>query len=337
MDSQSASLLWIVVVAALIFDFANGWNDSANAIATVVSTRVLRPLWAVLIAGVLNFAGAFISVKVAKTIGGGLVDPMIVTHHVVLAAMISGALWVTVCTFLGLPISGSHSLIGGVMGAVMAGHGFDALKMGGIRTILLALLVSPILGFVLAYVLQYLTYIFASRMSPARVRSVFSRLQLVSMGYMAIQHGQNDAQKVMGVITMALIAGGHWPGLEAGIPLWVKLACAVAMGLGTAAGGWRVIRTLGMKLAHLQPIHGFAAETGAGCVLQIAASFGVPVSTTHTITGSVMGVGAFKSFSAVKWGIGTKILYAWILTFPATILLAYGLVRLLDLAGRLLP
>ncbi|MBI2061076.1 MAG: inorganic phosphate transporter [Nitrospirae bacterium] len=307
MTPEFAPLLWIVILAALFFDFVNGWNDSANAIATIVSTRVLRPLWAVLIAGALNFIGALISVKVAKTIGGGLVDPTMVTHQVVLAAMVSGALWVTVCTLLGLPISGSHSLIGGVIGAVLAGHGSEALKMGGIRTVLLALLLSPILGFLLGYVLQYITYIAASRMSPARVRSVFSRLQLVSMGYMAIQHGQNDAQKVMGVITMALIAGGHWPGIDAGIPLWVKLICAMAMGIGTAAGGWRVIRTLGMKLAHLQPIHGFAAETAAGSVLQLAASFGVPVSTTHTITGSVMGVGAYKRLSAVKWGIGAKI------------------------------
>lgn len=332
MPTNFEPILWIVILAALFFDFANGWNDSANAIATIVSTRVLRPLWAVLIAGALNFLGAFISVKVAKTIGGGLVDPSLVTHHIVLAAMVSGALWVTICTLLGLPISGSHSLIGGLIGAVIAGQGVIALKMGGIRTVLLALFFSPILGFLLGYALQFVTYVFASRMSPARVRSWFSKLQLVSMGYMAIQHGQNDAQKVMGVITMALIAGGHWPGIEAGIPLWVKLACAIVMGVGTAAGGWRVIRTLGMKLAHLQPIHGFAAEAAAGSVLQLAASFGIPVSTTHTITGSVMGVGAYKRLSAVKWGIGAKILYAWLLTLPATIALAYGLVRAFDFA-----
>lgn len=323
--------LWLVIIAALLFDFVNGWNDSANAIATVVSTRVLRPITAVLIAAALNFVGALISVKVAKTIGGGLVDPTIISNEVVLAAMIGGTIWVAACTLLGLPISGSHSLIGGIIGAVIAGHGADALKMGGIKTVLVAMLLSPIIGFLLGYVLQFLTYIPASRMSPGRVRTTFSRLQLVSMGYMALQHGQNDAQKVMGVITMALIAGGLWPGIDAGIPLWVMIACATSMGLGTAVGGWRVIRTLGMRLAHLRPINGFAAETAAGTVLQVMASFGIPVSTTHTITGCIMGVGAFKGLASVKWAVGTKILYAWILTLPATIALSWTLVHTLHL------
>lgn len=316
-------MLVLVVTAALLFDFVNGWNDSANAIATVVSTRTLSPLTAVTMAAILNFLGALVSTKVAKTIGGGLVNPEIVTGDVVLASMLAATVWVAFCTTAHLPISGSHSLVGALVGAAAMRFGHEVVKVGGIWKVMVGLFLSPVLGFIGGYILLIIVYWIAYRMRPRTVNHTFKSLQMLSSGFMAYTHGMNDAQKVMGVITLALFSAGKIPDIT--VPKWVMLACATVMALGTAAGGWGVIRTLGMKLAHIRPIEGFAAETAGGLVLSVAASMGVPVSTTHTITGSIMGVGAAFRVKAVKWGIGTKIVYAWVFTLPMTALLAAGL------------
>ncbi len=311
-------MLLAVIVVALTFDFVNGWNDSANAIATVVSTRVLSPFTAIIYAAILNLFGALISERVAETIGGGLVDASAVTPSVILTAMIAAAGWVAWCTILGLPISGSHALIGGLIGATLVNSSmrWDCLQWSGINKVLVAMFVSPVVGFVGGFVLLVLIYWIANFMTRKTVLAVFKPLQILSSGFVALTHGMNDAQKVMGVITLALFTSGKINSIN--VPVWVKMLCALVMALGTAAGGWKVIRTLGTKLAHIRPVEGFAAETAAGLVLSFAAAIGVPVSTTHTITGSILGVGSAYRARAVKWGIGKKILYAWIFTLPVT-------------------
>ncbi|MEW6752575.1 MAG: inorganic phosphate transporter [Candidatus Latescibacterota bacterium] len=319
------TILVLVIVAALVFDFVNGWNDSANAIATVISTRVLSPLTAVLFAAVLNFVGALVSTRVAHTIGGGLVDPSVIQEYVILASMVAAAAWVALCTLWGLPISGSHSLIGGLVGSAAAIYGPTVLKAGGVAKVLVAMAVSPVLGLVIGFILQIAVYWLARTMTPATARRSFGVMQLFSSGFMAFTHGMNDAQKVMGVITLALFSAGLLS--QIAVPLWVMLLCATAMALGTAVGGQRVIKTLGMRLTHLRPAEGFAAETAAGLVLSVAAGMGVPVSTTHTITGSILGSGSAYRPRGVKWSIGQKIVYAWIFTLPATALLG-GLLAL---------
>jgi PiT family inorganic phosphate transporter len=334
------ALILLVVLVALFFDYCNGWNDSANAIATVVSTRVLKPWQAVLMNAVLNFVGALVSTAVAKTIAGKFVDEQMMTVAGVGAAMISASAWVTLCTWRGLPISGSHSLMGGIIGAALGtafsqGKGTEILKWEGISPAIAAMFISPLLGFGIAYLLLTATIwiSYKSKLKADLGRKVFSTLQLLSASMMAFQHGKNDAQKVMGVITLALITLPattlallpQWAAPVMGpggpeIPLWVVLACALAMAAGTAAGGWKVIRTLGTKLAHIRPVEGFAAESGAALVLEVAAEMGVPVSTTHTITGSILGVGCVRNPKSVKWGLGGKIFMAWVWTFPATII-----------------
>jgi PiT family inorganic phosphate transporter len=330
--ADTTVLIFAVVIAALLFDYTNGWNDSANAIATVVSTRVLSPGKAVLLAALLNFGGAFVSEEVAKTIGKGLVDPQFVTQTVVLASMLAAAIWVGLMTFLGMPISGSHSLIGSLVGAATMARGFEIVQVAGMRKVLLAMLLSPLLGLALGFLLMWGLVWLVRRWNPSRVQGMFGKAQLASVSWMAWEHGSNDAQKVMGVITLALVAGGFQVQGDHSVPLWVKIACATVMGLGTAAGGWRVIRTLGSGLIKIQPIHGFAAETAASVTLLTAAQMGVPVSTTHTITGSIMGVGATKRLSAVRWGLGGKILLAWVFTLPTTALLAALMYRVLQAA-----
>lgn len=327
---EPAWLIAAVVVAALLFDFTNGWNDAANAIATVVSTRVLSPLAAVGLSAALNVVGAFYSTKVAKTIGKGIVDPDGVTQAVVLAAMLAGIVWNAAMTVLGLPISASHALIGGLVGAAVAHAGWNVVQASGIRLVLVAMLVSPLLGLVGGWTLSTLLRAVFGGASPALVNAWFSRLQVLSASWMSFAHGTNDAQKVMGIITLALYAGGYIPSIE--VPRWVVVAAALAMGLGTLAGGWQVIRTLGMRLTHLRPVDGFAAETGAALVLMAMADRGVPVSTTHTITGSILGVGAAIRLRAVRWGIANKIVYAWVFTLPGTALMAALAYRLLALA-----
>lgn len=330
------TLVILAVVAGLIFDLTNGWNDSANAIATVVSTRVLTPLQALLMSATLNVIGALVSVKVAKMMGSGIVDlPVDLSSvSIVLSAMIGAAGWVTWCTLLGLPISCSHSLIGGLVGATVAIQGGDAVHWSGFNKILLALFISPAVGFVCAYVLLVISVWIARGATPRGGKKVFGVLQICSSCFMAFEHGKNDAQKVMGVIALALFTGGFLKDSGGAvitdpkalyIPLWVKVACAAAMGVGTAVGGWRVIHTIGSKLAKISTTEGFAAETGAGMVLEVAASLGVPVSTTHTITGGILGVGSAKGARAVKWGIGAKIFYAWVFTLPMCFVFAFAL------------
>ena len=315
-----SGMLLVVVVLAYLFDFSNGWHDSANAIATVVSTRVLSPLVAVLMAAVLNVAGAFMSTEVAKMVGQGIVDPSAISQLVVASALSGAILWNLVTLLMGLPSSSSHALIGGLVGSGLAHGGQEVVKLSGLRKVLEAMVLSPFFGFLMAFLLMVLISWVFFRTQRGVATKLFSRLQIVSAGFMAFSHGANDAQKAMGIITLALLSAGLIPTAE--VPMWVIVSCALAMGLGTAMGGWKIIRTLGMRVVKLEPVHGFAAETGAAVVLMTTAQIGLPVSTTHTITSSVMGVGAVKRLSAIRWGVTARILYAWVFTLPSTALLA---------------
>ena len=315
-------ILVLVVALALLFDFSNGWHDSANAIATVVSTHVLSPGQAVMLAAVLNIAGAFMSTAVAKMIGGGIVEASLINQFTVAAALLGAISWNIFTLILGLPTSSSHALIGGIIGAALAQSGWAAVKLSGLRAVLEALLLSPLLGFVLGYFFILAIYWSVFRIPRGIANTSFRRLQLVSSSLMAFSHGANDAQKAMGIVTLALVSAGQIDRMV--VPSWVILSCAVAMGLGTAAGGWRIIRTLGMRIIKMDPVHGFAAETSAALILLGTAHFGMPVSTTHTITSSIMGVGAVTRLSAVRWGVSLRIVYAWIFTLPGAGLVAYG-------------
>ena len=331
---SAAVVIVLVVIFALLFDLSNGWNDSANAIATVISTRVLRPWQAVIFGVVLNFVGALFSSEVARTVGQDIAAHPTMTAF--LAAVVIAPIWVTYCTWRGLPISCSHSLMGGLIGAVLASAGADALKAGGIRKIAFGVFTSPVIGFVLAYAIMLLVAWAFRRIRPSTASAVFGKLQLVSAGAMAFAHGTGDAQKAMGIITGALVAGGFLvlgEGDRMVIPLWVRLACATAMAAGTAVGGWAVIRTLGSRLAHLKPYQGFCAETAAAFTILFNTLGGVPISTTHSITGAIMGVGAARGIRAVKWGVGKKIVFAWVFTFPVCICSGALVWWLLDTLG----
>lgn len=316
---ELTGMLLVVVVLALLFDFSNGWHDSANAIATVVSTRVVSPFVAVMGAGVLNVAGAFMSTAVAKMVGSGIVNPALVTQEVVAAALAGAFLWNLFTLLLGLPTSSSHALIGGLVGAAVTHGGWTMVKWSGLRPVMEAMVLAPFFGFAIGLSLMaVISWVFFGVARSLATR-LFKRLQLVSACFMAFSHGSNDAQKAMGIITLALLSAGQIPSGE--VPFWVIGACAVAMGLGTALGGWQIVRTLGMGIVKLEPVHGFAAEAGAAAVLLVTANIGLPVSTTQTITTSVMGVGAIKRLSAVRWGLTTRILYAWVFTLPGSALL----------------
>lgn len=328
---ELAPLVLAVVIVALVFDFSNGWHDSANAIATVVSTRVLSPLQAVLMAAVLNFAGAFWGTAVAETIGRDIADPKLVDQPVILTALIAATSWNFFTQQRGLPSSSSHALIGGLVGAVVAAHGAHILKAEGLVKVLTALLVSPMAGFAVGAVMMVAIYRLFARASPTTVNGVFGKGQIASSALMAFSHGTNDAQKAMGIITLALISGGYLTSFD--VPTWVIAAAATAMALGTAMGGWKIIKTLGVGMYHMKPVNGFAAETAAAIVLLSAAHVGAPVSTTHTITSTIMGVGATRRLSAVRWGVAGKIVMAWIFTLPCTALLAAVLILLLRAAG----
>lgn len=322
-------LVILIVVLAILFDISNGWNDSANAIATVVSTRVLSPTMAVTLAAVMNILGAFLTTAVAKTIGTGVVNPeeiKDVVNIIVAAALFSGFIWNFAMTRLGLPVSASHALIGSLMGAAVAYGGISILNPDGLKKIFLALLFSPVLGIGVGYVLMKSILRVFGTLSPGAINKNFGRLQLLSAGFMAFSHGSNDAQKVMGIITIALFGGGYIQSLD--VPFWVVLICGLAMGLGTAVGGWKVIKTLGVNMLKLQPVHGFAAETSATIVIQGASLLGLPVSTTHVITSTILGVGATKRLSAVRWGVARKIVMAWIFTLPACIMFAWLLCKI---------
>lgn len=314
-------IIFLTIALAILFDISNGWNDSANAIATVVSTRVLSPAAAVLLAAGMNILGAFFSTAVAKTIGKGIVDPGAVIEVVVASALLGGFLWNGLMTRMGLPVSASHALIGSLMGAAVAYGGVGILNIKGLKAIFTSLLISPVIGLFIGYMFMKGLLRFVGHYSPGAINRHFGKLQIFSSAFMAFSHGSNDAQKVMGIITLSLVSGGFLSSVE--VPFWVVLVCAVAMGLGTALGGWRVIKTLGVHMLKLEPVHGFAAETSATAVILGAGLMGLPVSTTHIISTSIMGVGATKRFSAVRWGIAQKIIMAWVFTLPACALSAW--------------
>lgn len=321
--AEALPILIGLIALALIFDYINGMHDSANAIATVVSTRVLAPRTALLLAAVLNFGGAFISTAVAKTIGKDLVDPNMATNSIVASALLSAIFWNLLTWYYGIPSSSFHALIGGIIGAVVSTHGFGALRGDGVLKIIESLILSPLAGFFGGAIIM-IAIMWMFHKSPAgKVNRWFKHLQLVSASFMAFSHGSNDAQKAMGIITMAMVGLGFMSGgKDFHVPTWVVFLCALAMALGTAAGGWRIIKTMGVKMIRLAPVHGFAAETAASITILTATHFGLPVSTTHVISSSIMGVGTAKRASAVRWEIAGQMGVAWVLTIPCTALVA---------------
>ena len=348
-------LILVVLLIALVFEYINGFHDTANSIATTVSTRVLSPRQAVCLAACFNLLGAMVGVSVATTIGKGLVDTGFVTSYTILCALMAAVLWNLATWVLGLPSSSSHALIGGLCGATLASSGgkWNVIhwvitnpasgKLEGLwPKVVLPMFVSPLVGIIGGFLLMLLLVILLHRLTPYLIRVIFGRLQLVSASWMGFSHGTNDAQKTMGIIALILFTATN-DGVFADLPswlaflrtpqfhvaVWVKVACALTMAAGTAAGGWRIIRTMGHKIVRLQPIHGFAAETTAATIIQVASHFGIPLSTTHVISASILGVGATSRLSAVKWGIVGNILWAWTLTLPVTMLIAYLLQRLL--------
>jgi PiT family inorganic phosphate transporter len=323
--------LVLIIILAVLFDIANGWHDCANAIATVVSTKVLSPMTAVALAAGMNILGAFLTTAVAKTVGTGIADPKAVTDTVIIAALLSAILWNLITILMGLPVSSSHALFGGIAGAAVAHGGLGILNTSGIVKILTSLLISPIFGFAIGYLFMKLILSLFGRLSPGAISKYFGRLQILSSSFMAFGHGSNDAQKAMGIITMALFSAGKIDTME--VPKWVILICALAMGFGTLFGGWKIIKTLGVKMLKLEPIHGFAAETSSAAIIVATSHFGLPVSTTHVVSTAILGVGATKRLSAVRWGIAGKIVMAWILTLPACIGMAWGIEKLLAMIG----
>jgi inorganic phosphate transporter, PiT family len=324
----SLGLLAFIILIALAFDYINGFHDAANSIATVVSTRVLTPMQAVAWAAVFNFVAAFgFGVNVAKTVGKGVVDAAIVDHWVILGGLCGAIVWNLITWYYGIPSSSSHALIGGFAGAAVAKAGFGALLASGLIKIAVFIVLAPVLGLVLGFIFMTLTLLTFRNARPSRVDALFRRLQLVSAAFYSLGHGTNDAQKTMGIIAILLYSSGHL-GSEFYVPFWVVLAAHAAIGLGTLAGGWRIVKTMGMRLTKLRPVGGFCAEAAGAVMLIGTAVGGIPVSTTHTITGSIMGVGATQRLSAVRWGLAGRIVWAWILTIPLSALLA-GLTWLL--------
>jgi PiT family inorganic phosphate transporter len=318
-------LLVCVIILAAIFDFINGFHDTANAIATSVSTRVLSPKVAVSMSAVLNMVGALSGTAVAKTVGAGLVASAGVTQITVVSALLSAILWDVFTWYFGLPTSSSHAILSGLVGAAIATAGTGVIIQKGVVKIMIGLIVSPVVGLILGYLLMLLLIRIFRYSAPSLVSGLFSRSQIVSAAYMAFSHGNNDAQKTMGIITMALISYYKLPGFH--IPFWVILLCATAMAAGTAVGGWRVIKTLGVRLVNLRPINGFAAEASAATIIEIASRIGLPLSTTHIISSTIMGVGASRRLSAVRWGVGGNIVLAWIITLPACAALAWAICK----------
>lgn len=313
------TLLWVVVFLALAFDYINGFHDTANAIATSVSTRALEPQQAVYLAAVLNFLGALYSTGVAKTIGGDIVtSAAMVNEQVIVAALIGAIAWNLLTWWYGIPSSSSHAIIGGVMGAVIASKGVYALKMAGLQKIVLSLILSPLVALAFGYLMMILLLWIFGRNAPNVLNTGFRRMQLISASLMSFSHGSNDAQKAMGIITLALLSAGQIDVLE--VPLWVKLSCAAAMGCGTAVGGWKIIKTMGTKIFRMEPINGFAADLNSALVIFAATHFHLPVSTTHVVSGSIMGVGSAKRVTAVRWSVAQSMLMAWVLTIPLSAL-----------------
>lgn len=320
-------LLIIVVILALAFDFINGFHDAANAIATVVATNVLSARTAVIFGATLNFFGALLGTEVAATIGKGLVNQASVSMIIVLFTLISAIIWNLITWYKGLPTSSSHALIGSLLGATYFSVGSENITWDAVHAkVITPMLGSPLMGFVLGFLLMTLLVWMVYRVNAQKTNKIFGKLQLVSAGVMAVSHGHNDAQKSMGIIALALVA--YAPTNDFHVPLWVIISCAVMMGLGTLCGGWRIIRTMGTKMVKLKPIHGFAAETTAAGTIMMASEFGIPVSTTQIISSSIMGVGATKRLSSIKWGVVGNIVTAWVFTLPFTFLLAGGLISL---------
>ncbi|MSU36532.1 MAG: inorganic phosphate transporter [Pedosphaera sp.] len=361
------TLLLTVILVALVFEYINGFHDTANSIATVVSTKALTPRQAIVLAAITNLLGALVGTAVAKTISSGLVDAQYVTTQTIICALLGGIVWNLLTWWYGLASSSSHALVGGLCGAVLASaHGnWSALIWSKIKTgapwfkndgilykVVLPMVLSPTAGFLLGLFFMTLLYFLCRNWRPRTITAVFGKLQLASAAYMGFSHGSNDAQKTMGIIALTLVAATKtgvisdtpgWfhflytpeaaKGQSQEIALWIKLACALVMALGTAAGGWKIIKTIGQQLVKMQPIHGFAASTTGATVLMVAAHFGMPVSTTHAVTTSIMGVGCAKRFSALKFSVVEKILTAWILTLPATALLGYLFMRAVQILG----
>jgi inorganic phosphate transporter, PiT family len=319
---MSWQVLAFLVAIALAFDFMNGFHDAANAIATVVSTRVLKPHWAVVWAAFFNFLAYFVfGVAVAATVGKGIIDPQVVDHFVVFGALVGAIAWNVITWYYGIPSSSSHALIGGLAGAAVAKHGVSSLIGTGFLKTAVAIVLSPLLGFALGLALMFAVAWLFRRATPRRVDRWFRRLQLVSAGAYSLGHGGNDAQKTMGIIWMLLIAGQHvGPGDP--LPFWVAIACYSAIALGTLFGGWRIVKTMGQRITKLKPVGGFCAESGGAMTLFLATGLGVPVSTTHTITGAIVGVGSVQKLSAVRWGVAGNIVWAWVLTIPASAFIA---------------
>lgn len=316
-DGLSTTVILIIIIA-LFFDFVNGWNDAANSVATVVSTKVLTPIKAVGLAAFMNFIAFLIMPHaVALTIGKGIVDISIVTPTLILSTLLAAIFWGVFMTQFGLPISMSHTLIGGFMGAGIAAGGFQVLIMSGITKVLVFIVLAPIFGFVFSMLFSALLFRSIRKLRPSTINRVFGKLQLLSVSWYSLGHGANDALKTAGIISALLISVGYMD-INADIPAWVILSAYISIGLGTLIGGWKVIRTMGMKITKLRPVDGFSAETGGGVLLFITSIFGIPVSTTHVIAGSIMGVGATKRATSVRWGLARTIVGAWFLTIPAT-------------------
>ena len=355
------TLILIVILVALVFEFINGFHDTANSIATVIGTKVLSPRQAIVLAAITNLFGALAGTAVAATVGKGLVDTNYVTSATIICGLIGGIIWNLITWRVGLPSSSSHALMGGLIGAAVASaHTNWSVVIwsapaadkpwyawgGLLYKVILPMFSSPVIGFVVGWFLMGVLYLAARNLKPRTVNSVFGRLQLLSAGYMGFSHGSNDAQKTMGVVALALFSATKAGGLD-GLPgwlhflrtpkfeiaVWIKIICALTMAAGTAAGGWRIIKTLGHKVVRLHPIHGFAAETTAATVLLVAARLGMPVSTTHAISASIMGVGTAKNPKALKWELVERIIWTWFLTLPATGAIAYALVRISQATG----
>ncbi|TFG67358.1 MAG: inorganic phosphate transporter [Anaerolineales bacterium] len=315
-------LLFLIIVISLAwtYDYYNGMNDAANAIATTVSTRALTPRQAIILARTMNILGAFLTTEVAKTMGKGVVDPASMDQLVVIAALAGASGWSALCTFFGIPISITHALVGGILGGAILGKGFAVINLAGIQKIIIAMILSPLAGFLGGFILMIVIFWLFRKALPAKVNKGCKYGQIVSAALMSLSHGSSDAQNAMGVITAALLVGGFIDSFH--VPVWVIIGSALFMGLGTSVGGWKVIKTMGMRLVKLKPVHGFTAEFSSAAVIMISTLLGAPVSTTHVISTSIMGVGSTQRLSAVRWGIASNIVLTWLLTFPGSALMA---------------
>ena len=325
MPELSLGLLFVLGLV-LAAEFVNGWNDATNAIATVISTRVLSPSQAIVMAVLFNILGTMSGTAVAATIGKGIVSLDVVNLTSIAAALVAIILWGAPASYLGLPISITHALLGGLAGAGVATGGLAALQWAGWRKVFIGLFFSTFLGFVGGFILMVLIYRLFAKRRPSTVRRLFGKIQILSAAFMAFSHGSNDGQKFIGVFSLVLLLAGIHSHFY--VPIWAILLCAVTMGLGTSIGGWSIIKTMGMRLTKLEPVHGFAAETAAAATIEIASRLGIPLSTTHTIATAIMGVGATRRFSAVRWGVTRDIVSAWVLTFPVCFVIAWGVAKL---------